>query len=169
MTVQAYLAAGAAGLLLAGAQAAQAEAPAQPWVIEANAVKVNDLTGGELGIGYRFAAGNFRVTPIVGALIYKGGNDRYDKQTISNGTTICRDLSNGQFANKESCNDSAAKAYGKLEATYRFGHSVELGGGVRVSNRTTPYGTLAAFVSDAVAVKAVAGKDYYGAGLALVF
>ncbi len=152
-----------AALLSAGS------ANAHSWAIELNAAKVDDLKGAELGLGYNWTAGGFRLTPVVGALIYKGDNDRYSNQTLSNGNTVCRDHSNGQFAKKENCDNTAAKAYGKVEAAYRFGKTFELGGGVRVSDQTTPYGTVAAYFSDQLAVKGFAGKDYYGAGLALTF
>lgn len=143
-------------------------ANAQSWVVELNGAKVDDLSGAELGLGYNFAKKGFRLTPIVGALIYQGDNDRYRSETVSGGRKICRDLSNGQFSDKDNCNNTAAKAYGKLEAAYRF-KSIELGGGVRISDETMPYGTVAAYVGDNLAVKGFGGKDYYGAGLAFTF
>lgn len=157
------LSAVAAATLLFTAQTATA----QSWVVELNGAKVNDLSGAELGLGYNFAKGGFRLTPIVGALLYQGDNDRYRSETFS-GRTVCRDLSNGQFSKKENCDDTAAKAYGKLEAAYRF-KSIELGGGVRVSDEALPYGTVAAYFGENLAVKGFGGKDYYGAGLTLTF
>ncbi|MDG2528052.1 hypothetical protein [Caulobacter endophyticus] len=138
---------------------------AQNWTVELNGAKAGDLSGAELGLGYTLSKGKFRLTPIVGALIYQGDNDQYASQTLSNGRTICRDTSNGQFADKENCNNVAAKAYGKLEAAYRMGKSLELGVGVRVSDETTPYGALGVYTSETLAIRGFAGKDYYGAGL----
>ncbi len=143
-------------------------ASAGSFVVELNGAKVDDISGAELGLGYNLAKGGFRLTPTVGALLYQGDNDRFSTETVSGGRTVCRDHSNGQFAKKENCDDTAAKAYGKLEAAYRF-KSLELGGGVRVSDDVTPYGALGVYVSDTLAVKGFAGKDYYGAGLALIF
>jgi hypothetical protein len=151
--------AAAAVLLISGT------ASAQSVMFELNGAHAAKLNGGELGVGYNIAKGNFRLTPIVGAFIYKGDNDRYASQTVTGGNTICRDLRNGQFAKKENCNNTAVKAYGKLEAAYRFGGKVEIGGGVRVSSKTTPYGSLGFNLSDQLALRAFGGDDYYGAGL----
>ena len=143
-------------------------AHAQSFLIEANVAHAGDLDGGELGVGYSFQNEYFRLTPIVGAFLYKGGNDRYRRETMSNGNEICRDGTTGAFAKKENCNNTAAKAYGKLEAAVRL-KALELGGGVRVSSDTTPYGLIGFSASDQLSIKAFAGKDYYGAGGALRF
>lgn len=151
-----------AAALLAGA------AHAQPFVFEANGARAGNLNGGELGVGYSALSEHFRLTPIVGAFLYQGDNDRYRQETFSNGTEVCRDTTNGQFAKKENCDNTAVKAYGKLEAAARF-KQFEIGAGVRVSSETTAYGLASFEISDQLALKAFAGKDYYGAGVALRF
>lgn len=158
----------AACLLYANAAAAQT-GTAQGFTFEANATKSEDLEGGELGVGYHFALSWFRLTPMVGTLIYKGDNDRYRQETLSNGNEICRDLTNGQFAKKEKCDDAAFKAYGKLEAAVRVGEALELGGGVRVSDEARPYGMIAFNASEQFALQGFYGKEYYGAGLRVRF
>ncbi len=140
-------------------------AQAQNWSVELNGAKAGDLSGAELGLGYNFGKGKFRLTPSLGALIYKGENDRYRSETFNNGRIVCRDTRNGQFADKDNCNDAAAKAYGKLEAAYRFGKSLELGAGVRLSDETTPYGAIGVYASETLIVRGFAGKDHYGAGV----
>ena len=158
-----------AALTAALAVCAASQANAENWLIEANGVKADDLSGAELGLGYRLALGNFRLIPIVGALIHHDDNSRYREETFSNGQTVCRNTSNGQFAKNSNCDDVAAKAYGKLEAVYRFGNVAALGGGVRVSDKTSPYGTASFFIGERLALKGFGGKDYFGGGLTLAF
>lgn len=150
------------------AMATSAVAQTVPWSFEVSAAKAGDLKGAELGLGYSWTKAGFRLTPVVGALVYKGDNDRYSSQTLSNGNTICRDRTNGQFADKDNCNDLAAKAYGKIEAAYRFEH-LEIGGGVRISSDTTPYGLIGLDLNPGLQLKGFGGKDYYGAGLTARF
>jgi hypothetical protein len=144
-------------------------AAAQNWVLEGNIARSEGLTGGEIGLGYDFTYRWLRLTPIAGAFVYKGDNDRYDRQTVSGGNEICRDTTNGQFAAKEKCNNIAAKAYGKLEGAVRLGSMLEVGGGVRVSDETQPYGLVALRTQEQFAVQAAVGKDYYAIGLRLRF
>ena len=141
---------------------------AQQLSAELNLARVDDVDGGELGLGYSFAPGNFRFTPTVGAFFYQGDNTRYRSETLSNGNVVCRDHSNGQFANKELCDNTAVKAYGRLEGAYRFS-KVEVGAGVRVGSDTAGYGTISALLTPAFSIKANIGSDYYAAGLHLGF
>lgn len=160
-----YLAAAAASLILAsGGQAAAAG-----WGLELNGAEAYETTGVELGGGYRFASGNFSVTPVVGALIYQGENSRYRSETFKNGNTVCRDISNGQFADDTNCNNTAAEAYGRLEAGYRF-KSVGIGVGGRFSDSGSgAYGTISALVSERLALKVNAGADYVALGMTFGF
>jgi hypothetical protein len=155
--------------VLAAVVATCPSAEAKGWEVELNGAKVQDLSGAELGLGYDLGGSKFRLTPIVGALLYQGDNDRYRDETLSNGRRVCRDRTNGQFADKENCNNLAARAYGKLEAGYRLSPSLELAAGVRVGGETTPYGAISVLASDKLALKGFAGKDYYGAGLVARF
>lgn len=143
-----------------------ASAQSSSLMLEANVAEVADLTGGELGIGWRFNARNFHLTPAVGGFIYQGDNDRYQMYDQSNGAR-CRDTTNGQYAKKELCDSTAVEAYGRLEATVHW-RSVEFGAGYRVSDSdSAPYGVIAFKVSDNVAIKGNFGSDYIGAGIAL--
>lgn len=143
-------------------------ASAQSWAAEMNGVHADDRSGAELGVGVNLVAHGFRLTPIAGAFLYRADDSRFREERLSNGNTVCRDHSNGHFAKKSECDDIATKAYGKLEVGYRI-KSVELFGGVRVSDDTAPYGGVAAYVSEKLALKAFGGKDYYGGGLSFVF
>jgi len=144
----------------------QAQAQSNSLMLEANVAKASDLTGAELGIGWRFNAGSFHLTPAVGALIYQGDNDRYQMYQQSNGAR-CRDTTNGQYARTELCDSTAATAYGRIEATVHW-RNVEIGAGYRISDiESVPYGTVALRVSDMVAIKGNFGNDYIGAGVTL--
>lgn len=135
-------------------------------MIEANAARAHDRWGGELGIGYTLTAGRFALRPIVGAFIYKGDNDRYYEDTFSNGQTRCRDSQTGQFAKDSECDDTAVKAYGKIEATYSIPHFAEIGGGVRFSSdKVRPYGTVGLPLGPRFSIKGNAGPKYYALGI----
>ena len=143
------------------ASSAQAQSGA---TFEAGAAQLYDVTGVELGVGYRFAAGPIRITPSIGGFIYQGDNDRY---YFDDSVDRCRDSTNGQFARTPLCDNTAVSAYGRLEATARIS-SVEFGVGYRVDeDDSIPYGTAAFDMSPRMALKANAGEDYIG--LALVF
>lgn len=131
---------------------------------EAGGAQLYDVTGAELGVGYRFAAGPIRITPMVGGFVYQGENDRYYYDTS---VDRCRDSTNGQFARDVLCDNTAISAYGRIEATARI-RNVEFGVGYRADEEDSiPYGTVSFDVSPRMAVKANAGEEYVG--LALVF
>jgi len=137
---------------------------------EANIAHTESTTGGELGIGYQLSLGPVNITPIIGAFLFEGDNDRYRSETLSNGREICRDLRNGQFADKQNCNSIAAEAYGKIEATFSVADIVEIGGGGHFTeDDVKPYGTAAFKMLPMVSVKGSVGKDYYSGGLSVKF
>lgn len=132
------------------------------WTLEAGGAELYDVTGAELGAGYRFAAGPLRITPMVGGFIYQGDNDRY---YFDSGVDRCRDRTNGQFARTALCDNTAVSAYGKVEATARV-RNIEFGVGYRVDEEDSiPYGTISFDVSQGMAFKANAGKEYVGVSL----
>lgn len=146
---------------------AMAPSPAAAQVIlEANGVRSEGRWGGELGIGYSLISiSGFSLTPAVGAFVYKGDNDRYYMDD-NGGNPRCRDITNGEYADSELCNDLAAKAYGRLEATYSLPAAMTIGAGVRyMSDEFRPYGTVAFPLAPRIRLKANAGPKYYTAGL----
>ncbi|SLJ96076.1 hypothetical protein [Novosphingobium mathurense] len=156
------LATATAALALAFSPAANAKGVA----LEANGARAHSVWGGELGIGYNVTLAGFTLRPMAGAFIYKGDNDRYYEDDLSNGQTRCRDSSNGQFASDAKCDNTAVKGYAKIEATYTLPASIEFGGGARFSSdKVRPYGTLSFPVAPKVRVKANAGDKYYAIGL----
>lgn len=151
---------------LACALANQAHAQSSQITFEANVAEAFEVTGAEVGVGWRLSAGNFHLTPGIGAFVYQADNDRYVRETFSNGQSRCRDRTNGQFARDGLCEDADAYAYGRVEATANFGN-VEVGAGYRIAeDESVFYGTASVRVSERWHLKANAGSDYVGLGLA---
>lgn len=141
-------------------------ASANGLMIEGNGARAQGRWGGELGVGYSLSAGGFSLRPIVGAFIHRGDNDRYYEDTFNNGQTRCRDSETGQFAKDSECNNTAVKAYGKIEATYSIPLIAEVGGGARFSSdKVRPYGTVALPLAPRISLKGNAGPKYYALGL----
>lgn len=140
-----------------------APARASGFGVEGYGARADHRWGGEIGLGYRFSLGQFHLTPAAGALIYPNDSDRYERESISGGRTICRDTSNGRFAKKSKCGASV-RAYGRVEATFSIPLVAEIGGGVRVSDKLRPYGTVAVPLAPAIRLKANGGPGYYAFG-----
>ncbi|KRB80947.1 hypothetical protein ASE00_16320 [Sphingomonas sp. Root710] len=135
---------------------------------ELSAARFDDTWGAEAGVTYRVGLSRIYVAPTIGAFIYKGDNDRYYTQQLSNGTEVCRDSSNGQFAKKSRCNNVAAAPYARIEVGFTFPELFTIGGGARFTTKgqeVIPYGTIAIPIAPNVNLKANAGKDYYALGL----
>lgn len=153
-----------AGALLAFATPVAAQA--QDFAVEGNGTRAHGLWGGELGVGYNVRFGPVTLRPIGGVFLYAGDNDRYRSEEISGGNTICRDLTNGQFADKSNCNNTAAKLYGKVEGTVAIPLVAEVGAGARFSgDRTRLYGTAAVDLLPALKLKGNVGDRYAALGL----
>ncbi|MFT6661347.1 MAG: hypothetical protein ACJA0K_001339 [Maricaulis maris] len=124
-----------------------------------------EITGSEVGVGARYAVSDIRLTGIVGGFIYPNSDDRYRSETFNNGNTICRDTSNGQFADESRC-AADVSAYGKLELSYAFTDRFEGGLGGRFGeDGSSPYGTLAYRWPSGWAVYGAAGSEYASAGI----
>lgn len=137
--------------------------------VEANVANDNEVWGGEFGVGYTIEAGPVRIRPGAGVFIFHDEDSRYQSETFSNGQTVCRDTTNGQFADDIHC-AAALRPYGRLEATVVLGEAVELGGGGRVTeDGVTPYGTVGVVVSRAATIRGYAGESYFAGGIALRF
>ena len=144
-------------------------AHAENWQANLNLAKVGEVTGSEVELGYDFGNERFRLTPIVGAFIYKNDDDRYYNDSFSNGQSRCRDSSNGQFADSSYCAPDV-QAFAKFEGAVHIGKSWEVGAGVRVAEQdTTPYVLVGAQFSNNGRFKLFGGKDYAGVGIGLRF
>lgn len=138
-------------------------------VVEANGAHAQDRWGGELGVGYGFGTGGFKLRPLIGAFIIKGDNDRYYTDEFDNGQSQCRDSETGQFAKETNCTNLDLKPYARIEGTYSIPSFAEVGGGVRLSaEKVAPYGTIA-FSSSKVRIKANVGPGYCASGLQFGF
>jgi len=157
-------------------QAALAQSPAMPdksanfhgvsLTGEIAVAQVADLTGAELGLGARYIAGGLRLTGMAGGFLHANQDDRYRSETFGNGNTVCRDTTNGQFADDANCAPDVA-AYAKLEASWLFDGGLEIGAGARFSDgQTSPYGTLGYVWPGGASIYAAGGQDYAGLGLA---
>lgn len=134
--------------------------------VEGNVARADSEWGAELGVGYSLKSKGFALRPIGGVLVYQGDNDRYYQDDIGGGDTRCRDRTNGRFADDGKCDNTAVKAYAKLEATYTLLGSAEFGLGARYSgDDVQPYGMVSFPVAPRIRIKANAGDDYYALGL----
>ena len=149
------------GALAACAAATPASAQ---LVLEANGARADGEWGGELGAGYSFGAGGFRLTPAAGVFLYQGDNDRYYEDG-NGGNTRCRDSRNGQYAKSSNCDNTAVKPYGRVEATYSIPLAATIGAGVRIGDEVRPYGTVALPLAPTLSLKGNAGPHYFALGL----
>lgn len=131
------------------------------WTGELNFAEVAEVSGVEIGVGYYFRSGQFRVTPILGGFVYQG--ELVGFQSESGG--ICRDLSNGQFSESENCDATEIEGYGKLEANIAL-DAFEIGFGYRTSDRSDDlYGMLGARVGPNGAIRVNVGEEYVALSL----
>ena len=146
---------------------------------ELNGAQAHEASGAELGVGARFSVGPLRVTPTIGTFAYDAGteyNQRFRQETFSNGNTVCRDLSNGQFADAENCNGEFSvdfAAYGKVELALAMPWG-EIGGGRRFSEAgDADFGRIGIYISDEDVVGSrgvvslMFGGDFVGVGLSI--
>lgn len=136
---------------------------------EAGYAQVDGVNGGEVGLGYGYDIGPLRVASVAGAYIYQGDPNRYFLQTQLNNSTACIDSTTNMLARLMHCNDLTAQPYGKLEATLGIPTIGRLGGGYRLSDYSTPYGTIVFTALPIVDIRASVGNDYYALGLSIGF
>jgi len=121
--------------------------------------------GAEVELGYRktFTNIGLNLIPLSG-ILYSKPDPRYRQETFSNGSTVCRDLSNGQFSDKDNCSKSGFD-YGFIASLdYAVTPSIFLGGGVRVGKRTDAFATVRAQLNTSLTLQAKAGGDYLSIG-----
>jgi hypothetical protein len=126
----------------------------------------DDFKGAELEVGYQktFASWRVNVIPLSG-IIHRKDDSRYREETFSNGQEVCRDTTNGQFADKDKCNqtgfDYGFIAGADFVATERF----HVGGGIRIGKETDVFGMARYRLTDRVSIQAKAGGDYRSIGI----
>lgn len=82
-------------------------------------------------------------------LTFRGSeaDGRYRNETFSNGTTVCRDRTNGQFAEKEKCEDGIDLDYAfSTDANFIVADldpvQIYCGAGLRLADKTKVYGSI---------------------------
>lgn len=105
---------------------------------------------------------------------YLGKSDnRFRKETISGGTEICRDTTNGQFADKENCNPPLKAEYQpSIEAQQRINERIYFGLGVKLRplwNSSPVYGIASFNTSEARRIVFRAGSEYLSFGYEMLF
>lgn len=128
------------------------------------------IQGTEIEFGYRKTISSFgiNILPVTG-ILYPDPDSRYREETFSNGTTICRDTSTGQFANKEKCSDTNFSYAFSVSADYAISNSIFIGGGVRIGEKTNSFVMLRARVMGRISIHAKAGDKYSSMGLSFGF
>ena len=105
--------------MVAGLLVPPSEARGKAWEISGGVVDTDFDTGMNITAGYAFTGKRFRVSlNFVDWNVYFGEAEGFRRETLSNGTEICRDLSNGQFANNSACDDTDLDIAGSITAGY---------------------------------------------------
>lgn len=136
-----------------------------------SAARVKDISGAQLELaGHWPVLGSAQLRPALGVFVHPRTDGRYSQQTQSNNTVVCRDMSNGQYADKENC-DGVADVFASLELGAELGDRWALGAGVRVGRQALPYLALDLHPTpgQALLLRATAGKDLASLGLGWSF
>ncbi len=67
------------------------------------------------------------------------------------------------------CVKIAARAFGRVEASYTLPHAIEIGGGVRISDEVRPYGLVGVPIGGNFALRGMGGPDYVAVGVRAKF
>lgn len=159
--------------LLVGAMTAAmmtVSAPASAQIgLEANGARADGRWGGEIGIGYSIPiVAGLKVVPAGGVLVYAEDNGRYYRDD-NGGNERCRDGNTGRYADSGLCDNTAVRAYGRVEALYSLPLVATFGAGVRFGDEVKPYGTVALPITPRLQLKGNVGDEYYAIGLRLGF
>lgn len=129
--------------------------------------KRDQIEGAEIELGYHKTFSSFvvNILPLTG-IIYSKTNSRYREETFSNGSKVCRDTSNGQFADKENCSGTGFD-YGFIVKTdYDILDKFAIGAGVRLGNKSDVFLTLRSKLTQKMSLQVKGGENYVSAGLA---
>lgn len=122
------------------------------WDVSGGIVDSDFDTGLNVTAGYVIDGGPFRVNlNFVDWSIYSGEAEGFRRETLPGGTEICRDLSNGQFADRDKCEEgegdfavSVAVGWVHQKARYPFviGLGARVGGDDDLGGSDVVYGNL---------------------------
>lgn len=148
---------------IAAFAAAFLAAPAAAQIgIEGNLAEVDGELGGELGV-------TSDLLDIAGFTLRSGaGAFIFDEEESSGGRSVCRENVDGDLVGSTDCDGTSVNAYARLELIYDL-PILNVGGGLRVGDKVSPYATLAWSLAPFVNLKANVGDDYYAAGITVGF
>jgi hypothetical protein len=130
----------------------------------------DDVKGAEVEFGYQktFTSWRLNIIPLSG-IFYRKDDSRYREETFSNGQTVCRDTTNGQFADDDKCNQTGFD-YGFIGgAEFLVTDRFHLGAGIRIGKETDIFAMAGYRVWERVSVQVKAGADYRSIGLFMNF
>lgn len=123
--------------------------------------------GLEFGLGFVKEIARFAISvqPIAGVFYSVESDSRYSEETFSNGRMICRDHSNGQFADKEKCSGDIGFEYTpSVEFLFRFESPFVIGAGFRGGEKPGSFGTVM-YSNQRTYFGVRAGPEYKGVAL----
>jgi|JI9StandDraft_2_1071091.scaffolds.fasta_scaffold118825_1 hypothetical protein len=124
-------------------------------------------TGVEVELGVKFQPVRwieFGFSP-ANLVLFENEDDQYESQSFSNGNTVCRDLSNGQFADESHCAPDVSWR-GTATGEFNLGDHLSLGGGYLFGEQDAAFGSLRYNFNDTFSLLGRAGDEY--ASVALV-
>lgn len=129
--------------------------------------------GAELAFGYRYETSSgtsISLHALQGVIYSTGAPDGFRKETFSNGQTVCRDLSNGQFSEKENCQSGFGFEYTpSAEVAQRITSSFSIGAGYRAGDAVGAYGAIHIQAFKVAHIVARVGPEYVGAAFGIHF
>lgn len=133
--------------------------------------KRDQVHGGEIELGYRKSFDKFGVNIIpLSGIFYANSGSRYHSETFSNGRTVCRDSTNGQFSDADNCSSSFSFDYAAIfSGDYAISKSFVIGAGLRAGKQADPFLTARYRISDNFGFQAKAGGKYSGFGFSFGF
>jgi hypothetical protein len=140
------------------------------FVASLNYATRDDIKGAEVQFGYQktFTSWRLNIIPVSG-ILYRKDDSRYREETFSNGQTVCRDTTNGQFADDDKCNQTRFD-YGFIGgADFLVTDRFNLGAGIRIGKETDIFAMAGYRVWEHVSVQLKAGADYRSIGLSMQF
>ena len=128
------------------------------WDVSGGVVDSDFDTGFNVAAGYVIDSGPFRVNlNFVDWNVYSGEAEGFRNETLPSGQEICRDLSNGQFADSEKCEEgeidfAASVAWGyvfrKIKYPLLLGLGARVFGDDDLGGDNVVYGNLQLFSTD---------------------
>ncbi|MGE6698211.1 hypothetical protein ACQKH5_11005 [Hyphomonas sp. NPDC076900] len=122
----------------------------------------------EAGVKYRPVSWiEFGASP-ANLIFYENEDDHYQRETFSNGGEVCRDTTNGQFADDARCAPDVAWR-GLVTGELNLGPNVSAGGGYLFGDQEAGFGSLRYNFSNRWALQGRVGSEYGSLAVSLRF